>query len=193
MALFDEMQRRYRDADLPWDDPLPPPELIALAATLPAGRALDLGCGPGRTCIYLASRGWRCDGVDFVPEAIEMARERAAATGATSNFHVAPVTQLDFLEPAYDLAVDIGCLHAQRGDDLDAYRAGLTRLLRKGGRYLLFARLTEEETDIGPRGLPESMIRALFESDFTIDRVEHGSTGNGATQWSSGWFWMTRR
>lgn len=50
---FAELQRRYQERNLPWDLPLPPPEIITLAATVPTGRALDLGCGAGRTCIYL--------------------------------------------------------------------------------------------------------------------------------------------
>jgi len=33
-----------------------------------------LGCGPGRASIYLARRGWQVDGVDFIPDAIELAR-----------------------------------------------------------------------------------------------------------------------
>ena len=40
-------------------------------------RILDLGCGPGRASIYLARLGWQVDGVDFVPQAIATARQRA--------------------------------------------------------------------------------------------------------------------
>ena len=39
--------------------------MIAAASSLPPGRALDLGCGYGRTAILLAQHGWRVDGVDF--------------------------------------------------------------------------------------------------------------------------------
>jgi hypothetical protein len=42
----------------------PSPELVAMWAALsaiglPAGRALDLGCGPGTEAMFLASMGWR--------------------------------------------------------------------------------------------------------------------------------------
>ncbi len=32
--LYSEMQQRYEDHDLPWDVPLPPPEVLALAERL---------------------------------------------------------------------------------------------------------------------------------------------------------------
>jgi hypothetical protein len=51
---FASLQRRYQERDLPWDLPLPPPEIVTLAAMLPPGRALDLGCGVGRTAYALS-------------------------------------------------------------------------------------------------------------------------------------------
>lgn len=70
------LQQRYQRGDLPWDEPLPPPEIIALAERLPPGRALDLGSGTGRASIYLARCGWTVDGIDFVPEAVALADAR---------------------------------------------------------------------------------------------------------------------
>jgi 2-polyprenyl-3-methyl-5-hydroxy-6-metoxy-1,4-benzoquinol methylase len=40
-----------------------------LFAELPAGKALDLGCGTGDSSIYLAQHGWTVTGVDYVPTA----------------------------------------------------------------------------------------------------------------------------
>ncbi len=62
MDTFTRMEQLYRGGgQVPWDRALPPPEVIALAAELPPGRALDLGCGYGRASIYLAQHGCRCD------------------------------------------------------------------------------------------------------------------------------------
>ena len=61
---------RYASGVIPWDDDLPPPELMALVEKQPAGRALDLGCGYGRSSIYLAQHEWEVDGLDFVPQAV---------------------------------------------------------------------------------------------------------------------------
>ena len=194
MDVFDEMERRYREGDLPWDRSLPPPEVVDLAAALAPGRALDLGCGAGRACLYLAARGWDCDGVDFVPDAIARARARADQAGVAgrAHFHVASVTRLDHLRPPYDLALDVGCMHNLGGDDVRAYAAGVARLVRPGGLYLLFAHLSEEADGAARRGVPEAVVRAAFDATFAAERVERGSTTVGDATWASAWFWMRR-
>ncbi|HZC07003.1 MAG TPA: class I SAM-dependent methyltransferase [Ktedonobacterales bacterium] len=196
MNTFDVMRQRYRAHDTPWDQPLPPPEIIALAEELPAGKALDLGCGPGRSCLYLAQRGWRCDGVDFVPEAVELAQQRAAQAGLADRvrFTVGSVTHLEGMDPPYDLAIDIGCMHNLRGDDLTAYAAEVARVVRGGGLYALFAHLAavggaaEEQ-----HGQPDQTIRTLFAPTFTLERVELGQTTIGDQTWPSAWYWFRRR
>ena len=40
------------------------------------GRAIDIGCGPGRNALFLAKQGWAVDAVDLSP--IAVARLRAA-------------------------------------------------------------------------------------------------------------------
>ena len=207
--LFEQMQQRYREGAIPWNQPLPPPEVIALADTLPSGRALDMGCGAGRTCVYLAQRGWTCDGVDFVPEAIEMAETRAREAGVAdrTRFIVASVTHIPTLSGPYDLVVDIGCMHNLRGDDLRLYAAEVARLLRPDGVYLLFAHLAEDtptdallggaEPDTSQQvsryGLSAQTILSLFAPDFTLDRLERGQTTVGESTWPSAWFWLRRR
>lgn len=195
MSTFDTMRQRYRAHDVPWDQPLPPPEIITLADELPPGKALDLGCGPGRTCIYLAQRGWRCDGVDFVPEAIALAQERAAQAGVAGlvRFTVGSVTNLEGMEPPYDLAVDIGCMHNLRGADLDAYAAEVARMVRGGGLYVLFAHLVADDApDEERHGLADQTIRALFAPSFTLERAELGQTTVGEMTWASAWYWFRR-
>lgn len=51
--------------------------LVAEAAGLPPGRALDAGCGEGADALWLARRGWQVTGVDIA----ETALRRAAAAG----------------------------------------------------------------------------------------------------------------
>jgi SAM-dependent methyltransferase len=191
LARFTE---RYANGQVPWDDALPPPEVQDLMATLPAGRALDLGCGYGRTAIYLAQNGWQVDGVDFVPQAIEEAKRRAAEAGklAQIQFHVGSVADLHFVNGPYDLAIDIGCMHSLSAPLQTAYRDGLLRLLRPGAAYLLFARLHSPDDDPdGPRGVEDAALRALF-APFKLQKSELGLTEGEDYSWRSGWFWYVR-
>lgn len=55
--------------------------LAEIAGDLPAGRALDLGCGEGADAIWLAEQGWSVLGVDVSPTALDRAREDADARG----------------------------------------------------------------------------------------------------------------
>lgn len=197
-SLFDQFIERYAAGEVPWDEIIPPPEIVALASDLPPGRALDLGSGFGRTAIHLAKLGWTVDGVDFVPEAVEIARDRAAAAGVgdRARFHQASVADLGFLVPPYDLAIDIGCMHSFTDDLLNAYRTELTRLLRAGSRFVLFAHLRDDQTveDIRPRGIRESTVMTLLEDDFHLDKVEYGVTQIADhPAWNSAWYWFRRR
>ena len=195
MDVFAQMQQRYRDGTLPWDQPLPPPEVVALTDHLPPGRALDLGCGAGRTSIYLAQHGWTCDGVDFVPEAIQLARTRAEAAGVAgqTRFIVSPVTQLADVQAPYDLAIDIGCMHNMRGPDAARYAAEVARVLRPGGVYLLFAHLSGDPAVESQFGMSEQFILDLFAEYMVLERIERGTTTVGESVWPSAWFWMRRQ
>ena len=194
---LDRFTERYNNGQIPWDDVLPPPEVQALVAQLPPGRALDLGCGYGRTSIYLAQNGWQVDGVDFVPQAIDEAKRRAAAAGAAekTRFHVGSVADLHFLAGPYDLAIDIGCMHALNPAMQQNYHDGLLRLLRPGATYLLFARLHEiEEAESEEErfsGLGDDEVLALF-ADFKLENSEFGETAGSDYSWRSGWFWFRR-
>ncbi len=192
LARFTE---RYTTGQVPWDDALPPPEVQNLAAVLPPGRALDLGCGYGRTSIYLTQQGWQVDGVDFVPQAIAEANRRAAEAGITKQiqFHVGSVADLHFVNGPYDWAIDVGCMHSLSTQLQKAYRDELLRLLRPGAVYLLFARLRNPNDDPadGPSGMEESSLRALF-APFTLQKFELGVTEGEDYSWRSGWFWYLR-
>jgi SAM-dependent methyltransferase len=186
---------RYATGEVPWDAQLPPPEVEALVGTLDAGRALDLGCGYGRTSIYLAQHGWQVDGVDFVPQAIAEAKRRAAEAGVAQQirFWQGSVAELGFLNGRYDLAIDIGCMHVLSPPLQLAYRDELLRLLRPGAAYLLFARLKnpDDDPEQGPGGIDEAALKALL-VPLRLQKSETGVTEGEDYSWRSGWFWYVR-
>lgn len=195
----EKFQKRYDEGTIPWNDPDPPPEVFDLVAEHSPGRALDLGCGFGRTAIYLAQHSWIVDGIDFIPQAIEEASRRAIAAGVTeqTTFHVASATDLSFLDTVYDLVIDIGCMHSFTEEMLRQYRNEISRLLRPGGKYILFAHLRDESEGAGEdeyRWIPETLIYDLMDQDFILERVELGTTQvEDKPPWRSGWFWFQKK
>ena len=202
---YKRLAERYATGNVPWDEPLPPPEVLDLVPTFPPGRALDLGCGYGRAAIYMASLGWQVDAVDFIPEAIEEADRRASKAGVDVRFHVAEVTSLDFLSGRYDFALDVGCGHALDEVELSQYRDQLHRLLRPGGIFLLFARLSngvvsedrsltpDNEASDSPSGLAVHTITSVFADGFELEWFERGVTEMAdLTSWASAWFRFRR-
>jgi SAM-dependent methyltransferase len=135
------------------------------------GRALDLGCGPGRNALYLASRGFTVDAVDLSPGAIDWALDRAAQAKADIRFHCGDA--FDFVHPAlagtplaagdpsepepadgmpadavpagrYDLIYDSGCFHHLPPHRRISYLALLAKFLAPGGHFAITCFVAEE-------------------------------------------------
>lgn len=103
------------------------------------GRALDLGCGPGRNAHYLASEGFEVDAVDLSPEAVTWAEERAHETGTEIRFHCGDAFDLarTKLRGPYDLIYDSGCFHHLPPHRRISHLALLNQVLRPGGFFAL--------------------------------------------------------
>ena len=59
----------------------PNAHLTGETGDLPAGRALDAGCGHGAETLWLAGHGWKVTAVDFAAAALAHARATAEAMG----------------------------------------------------------------------------------------------------------------
>ncbi|MFJ3952700.1 class I SAM-dependent methyltransferase [Streptomyces libani] len=103
------------------------------------GRALDLGCGPGRNALHLASLGFEVDAVDLSPAAVAWAEERARQAGAEIGFHCGDAFTLagTALSGPYDLIHDSGCFHHLPPHRRISYLAVLDRVLAPGGHLAL--------------------------------------------------------
>jgi ubiquinone/menaquinone biosynthesis C-methylase UbiE len=73
--VFDEAywEERYRSATTVWSGE-PNRQLVAEAADLPPGTALDAASGEGGDAVWLARRGWRVTAVDFAATALARGR-----------------------------------------------------------------------------------------------------------------------
>ncbi len=198
MSVYERLRERYEEGQVPWDNELPPPEVVTELEKLTPGKALDIGCGYGRASIYMAQHNWEVDAVDFIDIALQEAARRAEEAGLMQKiqFHHSPVTDLHYLTGPYDFALDVGCMHNFDDAQLHSYRDELRRLLRPGGLYLLFAHLRNEgpEEDESWRWIDETLLISLFEDDFDLEKVEHGTTQvEDRPPWRSAWFWFRRR
>jgi cyclopropane fatty-acyl-phospholipid synthase-like methyltransferase len=196
MKKHERMEEIYESGSVPWDQVDPPPEVIELASSIPAGYALDMGCGYGRSSIYLAQRGWKVDGVDFVSQAVKEATERAKQAGVVDrvNFFESAVTDIGFLTGGYDLVLDVGCAHGLTEAELGQYHQEVLKLMKPGGIFLLFAHLNEESTPTDERNwLDESTVKSIFSIGFKLEKEEHGQTQvNDQAPWRSAWFWYRK-
>lgn len=72
-------EERYAEPGLSWSGE-PNPVLIAEAAALVPGNALDVGSGEGADAFWLAQHGWQVTGVDIAQNALDKARAHAETT-----------------------------------------------------------------------------------------------------------------
>jgi SAM-dependent methyltransferase len=140
---------------------------------LPAGSALDLGCGTGDASIYLAQHGWKVTGIDFVPNALDKARIKAGAANLSIQFVQADVTRLsragigaDFL-----LIFDSGCLHNMSDDDREAYVREISALAAPDAHLLIVAFLPGGR--FGVRGVEPAEMERRFTPAWTLLSAGH--------------------
>jgi SAM-dependent methyltransferase len=102
---------------------------------LAPGRVLELGCGHGRNATYLAGLGCSVDAVDFSPQAITWARQRAMRAGAQVDFQCCSIFEAELTAGSYDLVYDSGCFHHLPPHRRKDYAGLVRRALRPGGSY----------------------------------------------------------
>lgn len=189
MDVRAQMDRIYRDLtldEIPWNLEHPPQLLVDLVQSgqIPAGRAIDLGCGAGNYAVWLATRGFRVTGIDLSAAAIGLAGELARRKGVTCEFLVADV--LDAATPfdaGFDFAYDWEVLHHVFPGDRPRYVEHVHRLLRAGGAYLSVC-FSEADPGLAGEGKyrltplgtllylsSEQELRDLFAPWFAVERL----------------------
>jgi len=111
-------------------------ELLADSADLHAGwRVLDVACGNGNATLAVARAGTSAVGIDYVPELIESARDRAVTEGLDAQFFVGDAEALPFDDDEFDATVSVfGSMFAP---DHRRTASEMLRVTRPGGRIAL--------------------------------------------------------
>src|ERR1700758_1272022 len=120
----------------PWDIGKPQKAFIDVADQI-SGSVLDAGCGTGDTALFLASRGCKVTGIDFLEEPIRRAKRKAADRGLPITFLVKDATTLKDGSERFDNVIDSGLFHVFSDADRKKYVEGLATVLKSGGRLFL--------------------------------------------------------
>jgi SAM-dependent methyltransferase len=166
--------------------------MLDVLALGPGDRVLDLGCGNGAMAEYIAElSGAHVTGIDYIPEAIRQARERAEANPSRLAFYIGDIGHLldaesrfPFRPHSFDALISIDTLYFT---DLPDTVRQMRALLAPGGQMALFygvdryldapgetfdpATLAAERTPLGEALLANGL---RFEArDFSEDNYQH--------------------
>jgi cyclopropane fatty-acyl-phospholipid synthase-like methyltransferase len=155
----------------PWDIDKPQAMFAAVADRI-ASPVLDAGCGTGEHALFLAARGHHVTGIDFVGQAIQRARRKAAERGLSVNFVVKDATRLGDWCDRFASAIDCGLFHVFSDDDRRRYVQGLTQVLEPGGRLFLMCFSDEEPGTEGPRRVSRQELYDAFADSWEVESVQ---------------------
>jgi SAM-dependent methyltransferase len=172
-----EWDERYAASELVWGAE-PNRFVAAECADLTAGRAIDLACGEGRNAIWLATRGWQSEGVDWSTVAIDKAARLAAHAGVGDRtaWRAADLLDVELAEGRYDLVLVVYLQVADPARRVIFPQAASA--VAPGGTFLFVAHDGHNlhEGHGGPQDAsvlyePDDVV--AFLDGFTIERAEH--------------------
>lgn len=129
----------------------------------PYGRALDLGCGTGFWSVRLAQRGWEVTGVDIVPKAVRLARERARKAGVEGLFVEGSITALSAagVGSRFRLILDFGVVHGLATEHVRAVSREVTAVATEDATLLMYAFSPGRRGPL-PRGISREEIEQAY-------------------------------
>jgi SAM-dependent methyltransferase len=117
----------------------PDPEVREVAERLadrsPVVKALDLGCGIGRHALLLAALGFDTTAVDMAEQGLAEVRRAAEAEGLSVATRAAPMTELPFVDGAFDYVLAFNVLYHGDGSVVRTAFGEIGRVLKPGGTF----------------------------------------------------------
>ncbi len=155
----------------PWDIGKPQKPFIDEADRI-TGSILDAGCGTGDTALFLAGRGCKVTGIDFLDVPIQRAKKKAAERGAQATFLVKDALTLKDWSERFDNVIDSGLFHVFYDQDRRRYVEGLATVLKPGGQLFLMCFCDEEPGTQGPRRVSKKELHDAFAEGWIIESIE---------------------
>lgn len=148
--------------------------LVAEAADLPPGTALDAGAGEGGDAFWLAARGWQVTAADISGVAIERASKRASERGLAITWLHADLAK-NPPPGTYDL-VTAHFLHVPKSDQQQLFRH-LAAAVAPGGTLLVVGHnlsdmLKVPRPDLAEYGWTAEEVAASLGAGWTIEVAE---------------------
>lgn len=178
-----EWDRRYESAERLFVAE-PDEDLVALVSDLPAGRAVDLGCGEGRNALWLARQGWRVTAVDFSQVALSRLQELSARVGVDVDVVNADIAEYLARGQRFDLVV-LANMHPAPQLRTRLFQ-GAGDMVESGGHLLVVGHHLESLGKVGPpdpeRLYTEDVLSGAFPGldVLRLTRREHGHGDTGA-------------
>jgi len=187
-------EARYAGGPTPWDTGQTPPEVTAFWASgrlVPAGLALDIGCGPGTNVRYLAGLGLHAVGFDIAYAPLQTGAQRlhALAPGLAPRgwFVQADVTRLPVAPAAACYVLDLGCSHGLPPRLRPGYARGVIDSLAPGGYFHLYAfdyvERPAAEAEDRFMGYQEGEIVGLFGRELEVVELVQAMPDPYPCQW----------
>ena len=154
-----------------WEIGRPQKALLDVADQI-TGSIFDSGCGTGENALFFAKRGHKVTGIDFLPEPVSIAKQKATERGLNVTFLVMDALTLTDLTQVFDTVIDSGLFHVFSDDDRRRYVDGLASVLKPGGRLYLLRFSDDEPGTQGPRRVSEKEIKDTFADGWAIQSIE---------------------
>lgn len=154
----------------PWEIGKPQKSFMDVADQI-TGSVLDAGCGTGDAALFLAERGCKVTGIDFLDEPIRRAKRKAEERGLSVTFLVKDATKLLEWTERFDHVIDSGLFHVFSDDDRKRYVDGLAAVLRPNGHLYLLCFSDAEPGTQGPRRVANQELLDAFARGWTIESI----------------------
>ncbi len=134
-------------------------------------KILDLGCGSGRDCFFLARKGVKVTGIDISKVAIEKAKEFAKKENLDIQFDVGNIEELPYDNKSFDKIISA---YTIQDTDIDKVSKEMHRVLKNNGKAYLLIILIKEflETKERTTDLVKDDILNCFSKHFDVIREE---------------------
>ncbi len=139
---------------------------------------LDLGCGIGKHCYYLAHHGFKVSGLDISDEAINIAEKNAYRLNFSASFHKGDFVSLPFHNESFDAILAVNTLHHDFYEGIVEAIREVYRVLRREGLLCMNPPSVEDGYFGLGRQLGEKIFlihntpHYFFEEDEIVDLLE---------------------